>query len=140
MKLLTDLEILETIYGRYYHEFASFRKDAANVRNSKVYVPIDVDKIGRELTVDGDIVFGRLYYHFNKKYGYINTDGSKVQFFVLELGSEGNKERHCIQFPLMASVLADLKYEHRKFRVATNVSVLALIISSIALIISLFKP
>lgn len=139
MKLLTDLEILEAIYGRYYHEFASFSKDAADARNTKVYIPVDVDKIGEELTVDGDIIFGRLYYHCNKKYGYTNPDGSKVQFFALELTSDGKKEKHCIQFPLMASVLAELKYENRKYNVATNVSVISLLVSIIAIVVSLFK-
>ena len=85
MKIPTDLEVLNAIYSRYYHEFASFRKEAADARNAKVYVPIDVDKIASDLSVDGDIVFGRLYCHFNNKYSYIKADNTRIEFLHLNL-------------------------------------------------------
>src|SRR5690606_11462095 len=108
MKIPTDREILDDIYTRYYNEFKSFNKDGNNSRLSKVYVPIDVDAIAAKFGVDGDVIFGRLYYYFNNKYGYTNSNGSKVPFFQLELGPTGKKDRHCVNFPLMASVLAGL--------------------------------
>ena len=137
MKIPTDLEILKVIYSQYYSEFESFKKNSES-RLVKVYVPIDVDLIGAKLGVDGDIVFGRLYYHFNNKYSYSNKDGSKVLFFALELGSSERKDKHCIQFPLMASVLAELMHEHHKYRVTTIISILSFIVSIAAVIISLF--
>jgi hypothetical protein len=113
MKVPTDLEILEAIYTLCYHEFASFRKESPNARNAKVYVPIDVDKIASHLSVEKDIVFGRLYYHLNNKYSYTKPNKTKVEFFALALGPEDKREVDCIQFPLMVSVLAELRYEQK---------------------------
>jgi hypothetical protein len=137
MKIPTDLEILKIIYTQYYSQFESFEKHNSEHRLAKVYVPIDVDLIGMKLGVDGDIVFGRLYHHFNNKYSYSNKNGSEVLFFALELNAAERKDKHCIQFPLMASILAELMYEHRKYKVATVVSVLSFIVSVVAVVISL---
>ena len=80
------------------------------------------------------IQFGRLYYHLNKKYSYKNNDGSIVEFFARVIGVDKN----CIHFPYMASVLADLKYENRKYRTATIIALVALGISLVSLSIALF--
>ncbi len=132
MKIPTDLQILSEIYERYYDEFRSFEKGA---RRSKVHVSINVKEIADKLGVDEDIVFGRLYYHLNQKYGYKQDDGVRVDFFLLGMGNE----RHCVQFPLMASVLADLKKENRKYKIATTMAVVSLMISLISLTISILR-
>ena len=64
-----------------------------------------IREIAKILNVDADIVFGRLYYHLNEKFSYKHDDGSKVEFFALHVGDES----HCINFPYLASVLADLQ-------------------------------
>ena len=69
MKVPTDLAILEEIYKEYYSVYASFQKGGGD-RESKIYVPIVCGDIAKKLNVDSDIVFGRLYYHLEKKYGY----------------------------------------------------------------------
>jgi len=131
MRVPTDLGILEKIYDRYYPMFAEFSKDTA-ARKSKIYVPVDIEGIARELRVDGDIVFGRLYYHLEEKYGYTRPGGERVHFFALEVGGD----RHCVNFPLMASVLAGLQEEDRKFQLATWIAVISLLISVAAICIS----
>ncbi|MEQ8534519.1 MAG: hypothetical protein RIB86_21880 [Imperialibacter sp.] len=136
MKIPTDLAILDKIYKKYYHEFASFNKEEPN-RNTKVYVPIDVNKIGEELGVDGDIIFGRLYYHLNNKFRYLKEDGVRVEFFANHIGPFGNEDTHCVQFPYLVSVLADLKDEDRKFRIATLAATVSIFISIVSLIISI---
>ncbi|MFH7397133.1 hypothetical protein, partial [Pseudomonas syringae group genomosp. 7] len=73
--------------------------------------------IAREMDVDGDFVLGRLYYHVENNYGYTNEDESKVVFF-----GNTNGEGFCINFPLMASVLAGLQEDANKFRTATWIS------------------
>ena len=83
----TDKQILEVIYNKYYDNFSLFSKDNS-LRETKIYVPIDLEKIANELKVDNDIIFGRLYYHLNKKYGYINENGSKVHFFTPKCGKD----------------------------------------------------
>ena len=131
-RLPTDLQILNQIYEWYYDEFVKFTKENKE-RETKILVPIDIEKIAQKMKVDGDIVFGRLYYHLDKKHGYKKEDGSSVPLFTLIAG----KDRHCVNFPLMASVLADLRQENKKYRMATTLAVVSLFISIVSLLISL---
>jgi len=108
MKSPTDVEILSFIRDHYYGVFASFDKDHPT-RLTKIYVPIDVDMIGEKFEVDGDIIFGRLHYDLNRKYGYKNDDGSKVEFFANGLGSGNTREKHLIHFPLLDAVIKQLE-------------------------------
>lgn len=132
MRVPTDLQILERIWNRHYTEFSGYPKDASG-RKSKIYVPINIASIAEELGVDGDIVFGRLYYHLEEKYGYQRPSKEWVHLFALEVGGD----RHAINFPLMASVLAGLQEEDRKFRVSTWIAVISLVASVIAICISI---
>ena len=129
----TDREILEAIYARYYEAFAAFSKENPN-RETKNFVPVDLEVIAAEVGVDKDIVFGRLYYHLEQKYGY-KRDGLSVHFFARVV----KNDRHCVNFPLMASVLASLQTEHLRFRLATTISIVSLTIAVIALVISIFN-
>lgn len=127
MKTPSDLKVLSIIYKLYYEEFTnhSREKDIQNGRESKIYVPIDCVMIANELNVDRDIVFGRLYYHMQKKYGYTNDDGTKVAFYT----SIEGEEKRCVNFPLLASVLAGLQQENNKFLWAMLMSAMALTVS-----------
>ena len=120
----TDLEIIEEIYNRYYDQFSSFSKDSAN-RVSKIYVPIDIQSLANHFRVDGDILFGRLYYYLDRKYGFEQPDGTKVPFFSLRAGQDLN----VVHFPLLASVLAQLRADHKKHLIATWLSVAAIVIA-----------
>ena len=133
-KLQTDLEILNAIYEKYYDTFASYN-DVNQTRNDKVYVPIDIKSIAKSLGVDGDIIFGRLYYHLNKKYGYIKENGKKVSFFEKNF----NNEMHIINFPLMASVLADLRDQQKKYTISMWIAGVSACISIIAAVISVLS-
>lgn len=87
----TDREILQRIHDRYLDKFGQFERGNPNIeRPSKIYVPIDCTAIAKDLGVDPDIVFGRLYYHLEKKYGYIQNNGAKVHLFTMAAG----KDRH----------------------------------------------
>lgn len=140
MKVPTDLEILECIYNNYYHDFEAYKYDHT-LRAGKMYVPIDCDFIGEQLNVDGDIVFGRLYYHMNKVYSYQIGERAKVSFFQLSLKRESPPAHdiNCIQFPLMASVLADLQKAKRQYNSELFISLGALLISVASILISVFK-
>jgi hypothetical protein len=127
----TDIEILDKIYNNYYKEFSSFSKDKPN-RQTKIFIPIDIKKIADDLNVDEDIVFGRMYYDFEKRFGYKQDDGSSVHFFSLSVGND----RHCINFPYAASVLANMRDEKKKYKVSTGVAVLSLIISVVSICLS----
>ncbi len=130
-KLPTDLQIIKAIYDMYYNDFVNYDKRKNKTRSSKMYVPIDIEIISKKFKVDPDLIFGRLYYHLENKFGYTNDDGSKVHFFTLKAGSD----KHCVHFPYLASVLATMKSENRKFLIATVVAVVALILSLISIFI-----
>ena len=132
--LPTDREILEVIYQRYYDTFASYSKESPD-RETKIYVPVDLEGVATELGVDNDIVFGRLYYHLEQKHGYKRDDGTNVHFFSRYV----KDDRHCVNFPLLASVLAGLQTEHMRFRLATAVSIISLCVAVAALAISLLN-
>jgi len=133
-RLPTDLEILDAIYERYYDSFAAFKLEEPS-RTAKIYVPIDIGAIARDLGVDGDIVFGRLYYDMEKRYGYKHEDGVTVPFFTRQAGND----RHCIHFPYAASVLAGLRDEDRKHLLGTVIAVISLVVSAISLTVSVLS-
>jgi hypothetical protein len=91
-------------------------------------VPIDCPEVAEQLNVHVNIMFGRLYYHLEKKHGYDQQDGSRVAFFALQCG----KDRYCVNLPLLASVLAEFQEQQTRF-------IWPLILSVIALTVSLFK-
>jgi hypothetical protein len=124
----TDLAILDAIHDQYYDTFVGYEKGA---RNSKAYVPINIEVIARGLKVDPDIVFGRLYYHLQKKHGYTQDDGKQVAFFAIQAGGD----RDCVHFPYLASVLASLRYERTQHRSALWVAIAALIISIVSIVV-----
>jgi hypothetical protein len=120
----TDLDILELVYKRYYAVYA----EGAG-RSSKMYVPIDVADVAARLGVDADIIFGRLYYHLEQKHAYRKADGSLVSFFTPRAGGDAD----CVNFPLMASVLATLQDEERRYLLPTSIAFVSLIVSVAAI-------
>lgn len=108
----TDLAILQAIYDEYYLDFIDYdsKNKKNNSRPAKVFVPVDCKLIATKLNIDNDIVFGRLHYHLNGRYSRPNE---KVAFFVLGLN---NKPQHHIHFPLLASVLADLQNDEKRYK------------------------
>lgn len=134
MKILpTDLQILNTIYNKYYNKFKLFSKKNSD-RSSKIFIPIDIALIAKELEVDEDIIFGRLYFHLEQKYGYKRSDNTKVAFFTIQAGADKN----CINFPYMASVLANLREREKKYTSTTVIAVISLVIAILSFIVSKF--
>jgi len=146
-KIPTDLEFLEEIFVTYYDRFADFKDSrngpdaspdrkstsgSGNSRSSKIWVPIDIDALARKFSTDPDLIFGRLYYHLNEKYSHDASDGSKLDLFAIRIGAD----RHCINFPYLTSILAGLRDEQKKFRIATGIAGLSLIISLISIYIA----
>ncbi|MDT3295449.1 hypothetical protein Q4Q57_09875 [Shewanella sp. SP2S2-6] len=124
---VSDRLILKTIYRMYLSEFKSFDKES---RVNKIYVPIDCDRVAKELNMDNEIVFGRLYYHLEKKHGYKQTDGSSVNLFCLEIDGD----RHVVHFPLLSAVLAEEEQSFLRFTIPIAISFIALGLSIFTLI------
>ena len=128
-KLPTDLQILNFIYNKYYKQFIEFSKDNPT-RSASIFVPIDIEMIANNLGVHVDIIFGRLYYHLEKKYGSQKPDGTKVSFFALKIGTD----IHCINFPYMASVLANIRDEREKYVTTKIIAIISLVIALLSYI------
>ena len=133
-RLPTDLQLLDTIYRTYYDTFASY-SEASPKRSSKNYVPIDIEGIARTFNQDDDIVFGRLYYHLNEKYRYNQKDGGEVHLFAPVVGGD----RHCVHFPYLASIVASLRDQDRKYRIATSMASVSLLLSVVSFTLSLIR-
>lgn len=133
MRIPTDIELLRFIYKEYYQKFINFSKEE-KTRSTKIYVPISIKEIADHFNIDEDIIFGRLYYYFNNKYSYKDVNNVSVQFFTVVVA----KDRHCVHFPLLTSVLASMQEENRRFWTTTLIAFYATLLAAIAIIISIF--
>ena len=136
---LTDIKILTAIYNRYYAQYAAY-EESTKQRSAKVWVPIDIDDMADRLAMEPDILFGRLYYHLNNRYGFEDmqrqAEGRTLRVNLFEMRVGGDE--HCIHFPMLASILATLQDENKKFRLATTLSVIALGLSLLAFFWEIF--
>jgi hypothetical protein len=129
-KLLpTDKEIFEFVYKEYYDEFINFDRNNNNTRETKNFIPIDIEKIANNFGVDKDIIFSRFYYYFKEKYDYKKDIGGDVHFFLKISGDE----MHVVHFPYLTSILAEMRYNDEKFHISIWISteIKALIINLI---------
>ena len=129
----TDQRLLAEIYRRYLAEFSAYSEETKR-RSTKIWMPIDIDALAKRFRCDPDLIFGRLYYHMNAKYGSQTGSGDAVSFFAMQLGGD----RHCVNFPLLASVLADLQDDRRRFVISTRLAALSLLISATSILIAIF--
>ena len=92
------------------------------------FVAVNLHHIAGHLACPPEIVFGRLYFHLNYKYSYKKEDDAHVSFFDLNFQNRG----HCVQFPLLTSVLASLEEDNRRQSWALGLSIAAVIASGAA--------
>jgi hypothetical protein len=130
----TDLNILSFIYDHYYDDFCSYDTDES-IRASKIYVPIDCEKVAKHFGLNGDIVFGRLYYHLANKYKYQHAPNVTVKIFEFE--ADGDPK--CVHFPYLASVVSELKLENKRFKQTLQASIIAVVISIASLSITSYE-
>ena len=128
-KLPTDYQILKTIYNLYIDDYLAFSDSNPN-RRTQNYLPLDLTRIASILGMEENLLFGRLNYDLENRYGKEIEESVFQHFFTPRLGNE----KHCVHFPYLAGVLASMKWESRKFWLATSMSVLALFISIISLL------
>ncbi|MCR9193951.1 MAG: hypothetical protein NXH88_04410 [Hyphomonas sp.] len=124
----TDETLLAMIYKRHLKEFSDWSEEN-KTRVSKIWVPIDIDAMAKKYRCDPDLIFGRLYYHMNEKYGSSTGDGQDVNFFNMRLAND----RHVVNFPLLTSVLADLQDNRKRFIISTRLAALSLVVSAISI-------
>ena len=133
----TDFELLKAIYKRHRGEFAEYVKGASSGRASKILVPIDILAIANQFGVDGDSIFGRLYYHLDPKYGQPpeKEGGPRKVFFAPVAGGD----RNCVNFPLLEAVLASLWQQWRRDLWAIGTAGVSLAIALASLLVSILR-
>ena len=137
-RIPTDKDILEAIYSRYRAHYEQISRGTTTEEiDNKIYFPVDLAAVARDLKADGNIVFGRLHYYLDNKYAYqAKGDGSWVHLFWLRFGHPAGT--HWINFPVLASVLASLQDEERRIWWSRWLSVLSLCLSAAAFAVSLY--
>jgi hypothetical protein len=113
----SDLKLLKQIYKDYYKTFISFPSNFPQIKN-KYFIPIDFQRISKELNIDPDIIVGRLF----------NLD-SKTESI----------DANTINFPLVTTILADLIDKERKYWVPILISIFSLVLSVFSLLYSYQK-
>ncbi len=124
----TDERLLGEIYRRYLDDFSNY-SDENKTRSAKIWVPVDIDMLAKKFRCDPDLIFGRLYYHMDGRYGSQTEQGERANVFAMRIG----RDAHCVNFPLMASVLADLRTDKKRFVISTRIAALSLILSAISI-------
>ena len=114
----------------YSRDFKDF-DEKERTRSAKIYVPVDLRAVAKNLSTDAEELFGRLYYDLDHRYQYKRDDGSFVHLFLMKVGND----MHCINFPYLAGVLAEKRTDDRRNKWSLWISLLSLGISigSIAL-------
>lgn len=130
----TDERLLRAIYKRYLDSFSAWSGEN-RTRATKVWVPVDIEALAKRFRCDEDLIFGRLYYHLNDRYGAQGSPEDRVSFFSIRVG----QDRHCVNFPLLASVLADLQDQRKRFIISTRLAGLSLVISAISILIAVYR-
>ncbi|HEX9715576.1 MAG TPA: hypothetical protein VGA28_07790 [Desulfurivibrionaceae bacterium] len=127
-KIPSDLQILSEIYKNHQQEF--YKYSESNVKkDSNIYTPIDIPKIATHFKTTNNIIFGRLYYSMERKYGYTKEDGSKVCLFTPVCGQEKN----CVNLPILISVISGLQQELSNLQKSFMVSFIGVIIALLSL-------
>ena len=123
-KLPTDLKILDTIFEKYYEAFVT-----TPTEERSAFISIDVAEVSADLGVDPDIIFGRLYHYLDKKH---SADDSRL--FALKAGTKTN----AVNFPMLSSILADLRHHNRTENTSLVLSIVSIVISLLSFITALY--
>ncbi len=126
---ITDRKILNTIYEYHYDDFLNYSKEQQN-RKSKNHIPIDLQSIADDLDMDIELLWGRLYYHLDKKYSF-HGNNETTHLFVIKIG----EDRNAINFPLLSAIAAELNESHKRFTIPIVLSIVAVIVSVTSVLI-----
>jgi hypothetical protein len=128
--LHTDLEILQCIFDMYRPAYPGEMGPEGKHVNDP-FVPVVVADIASRLNANANLIFGRLYFHLNKKHGYAQANGGIVYLFTPKVGEKG----HCVHFPLLTAVLAGERQEANKHKWTRIIAVAAVAISIVGLMV-----
>ncbi|ABR50113.1 hypothetical protein Amet_4031 [Alkaliphilus metalliredigens QYMF] len=131
-KKLTDEEILKKIYNRHSAFFSDYLDDSKPA-NNEIYVSIDIEELAKELSVDSQLIFRRLYYHIDKILDYTHTDGSRVHLYTPIAGENKN----VIHLPLLGAIVetADEIRRRKTYSVVFSAAKVIILLAGLSVII-----
>jgi hypothetical protein len=123
----TDFELLRAVYELHRERYEQAPEPV-------VALPVDIPAVAKNLGVEVNSVFGRLYHHLDRIYGERPDEkGRRRFFFTPKAGTDVN----CINFPHLEAVLAEL-WQQRDRDVRTYWTAIAsLVISAVAVVVSI---
>jgi len=80
--------------------------------------------------MDIELLWGRLYYHLDKKYSFQNNN-EITHLFLAKIGDD----RNAINFPLLSATASELNESHKRFTVPIALSIIAVAVSIVAVLI-----
>ena len=126
-KLPTDREILRHVYTTYLSDYPGICSPEGKHSNDP-YLGIKIEELADALNCSAHLLFGRLRYGL-ERFNYEDTRGVKTMLFGAGIGGKG----HAVNFPLLVSVLAEMENSHKREQWSLWLSILSLIVASIAL-------
>jgi hypothetical protein len=132
----TDFELLRAIYERHKGDYEA---RAAAGGAGRIFVPIDIPAVAKDLGVDENSVFGRLYHHLDEIHGQKhdpNDRAPRKAFFHPRVGPDSAGIVNAVNFPLMEAVLASLWQERDRDRRTFWISVISIGIAVASLVLS----
>ncbi|OZG71919.1 hypothetical protein BTA51_18100 [Hahella sp. CCB-MM4] len=131
----TDLQILDLIFE---HHLPDYLRAPHNdpVRQHKSYVPVDLEYVANFLGIDLTLLTSRLLDHLDKKYRYQVEKDSYVFLFSSAFGRGARQDQYVVNFPYLSSIIAGMRDDSRKYRIATSMAGVSLVISVTSFLIS----
>jgi hypothetical protein len=129
LNLPTDREVLRAIYDCYRSDYPGNDFESGVSGPNDPFIKLDFAKLSNTLGCRPELLHGILYFHLNQKYGYEAKPNTFVRIFEKQVGDKSN----CVNFPFLASKLASLEEEHSKVQITRFLSVVAIVLSGIAL-------
>lgn len=132
----TDFELLRAIYERHKDDYEA-RVAAGGL--GRIFVPLDIPAIAKDLGSEENMVFGRLYHHLEAIHGQKRDPTNphpRKTFFTPRIGPDDALLINAVNFPLMEAVLASLWQERDRDRRTFWISVISIGIAVVSLLLS----
>lgn len=140
-RLITDLEILEYILKNYEDKYKEIvKKNESNYpegaelgqADKNIMIKIDSKAIAKELSVSHNILLSLLVIHINKKYELVTPRANGNAPHIKEMFRIIHNEVE-VDYAMLYSVVAKLKDDDFNLKLTRAISIVAIIISIIAL-------
>jgi len=128
-RIPSEREVLRCIYEMYESSYPGHPSGGGRGENDP-YISVDMSAVASKLKCKPELLFGYLYFHLDAKHRYEQAEDVAVHLFAMKVGDK----RHGVNFPYLAALLANHDLEHRRQLWSLGISILALVMSGVAVI------